>query len=133
MQLPPTCVPHRFGWPFDRPGSSCSPWLKRIDLLPAQESQVGHTKYECQRRTSNPLLRSTIFLEYSRSATLTLFSSCSVFACTSFLTARSLSTAASNVRINGFGSNAVGGTVIQGRSIKRNSGTYDQTETWTEQ
>jgi len=57
--------------------------------------------------TSNPLVSSAIFFEYSRSATRTLFSICSVFAWTSFLTAISLSTAASKERMNGFGSNAM--------------------------
>lgn len=56
--------------------------------------------------TWNSRLSPVIFFEYSRSETRTLFSSCSVLAWTSFLTAMSLSTAASNVRINGLGSNA---------------------------
>jgi len=57
--------------------------------------------------TSNSLDKAAIFFEYSRSATRTLFSICSVLVWTSLRIAMSLSTAVSNVRINGLGSNAV--------------------------
>src|ERR1700730_5284390 len=57
-------------------------------------------------RTSNPRLRSDIFLEYSLSATRTSFSICSVLTWTSFRRVMRRSTAASNVLINGFGLNA---------------------------
>lgn len=56
--------------------------------------------------TSKLRFSSVIFLEYSRSATRTLFSICSVFAWTSFRIVINLSTAASKVRRNGLGSNA---------------------------
>ena len=62
--------------------------------------------FRCNVRASKPRFSSAIFLEYSRSETRTLFSMCSVFACTSLRTLISLPTAASNVRMNGFGSKA---------------------------
>ena len=59
-----------------------------------------------RRRTSNPLVNSVIFLEYSLSDTRTLFSICSVFVWISFRTDINLSTASSNDRMKGFGSKA---------------------------
>lgn len=89
-------------------------WLRSFSLPCLNMSYLRPTTNKIARNdelkidlTSNPLVSSAIFFEYSRSATRTLFSICSVFAWTSFLTAISLSTAASKERMNGFGSNAI--------------------------
>lgn len=70
--------------------------------------------------TSNPLFRSDIFFEYSRSATFTLFSICSDLDWTSFRKAMSLSTAPSNVRMKGTGLNAT----QDRRSMRDNKNLY---------
>ena len=80
--------------------------VENDEPTPSQIHGRSHRGNEEVGHTSNPLFNSAIFFEYSRSDTLTLFSSCSDFVCTSFRIAIRRSTAASNVRIKGLGSKA---------------------------
>ena len=82
--------------------------------------------------TSKLRFSSVIFLEYSRSATRTLFSICSVFAWTSFRIVINLSTAASKVKRNGLGSNAGLNNCLQYFGICRQA-TYVHYQPWNEQ
>ena len=89
------CWLHSFEPPFQKKSYQLS--MVAINMLCKSKGRL---------HTSKPRFKSAIFLEYSRSPTRTLFSICSVFACTSLRMAMSLSTAASKVRMKGWGSNA---------------------------